>query len=190
MARVPSAGTSTKVVNSVPKMLPIVEMPGVELYELDGPVTNLTSVFQYMIGNTDFSPLAGAAGANCCHNINLFGGEETALYPIPYDFDITGMADAPYATPNPRFRLNSVRERLYRGRCAFNSHLPATIQLFRNAKAELYAIVENDAMLSKSSRASMRRFLDSFFKTIDNPKTFERKIVRACVGPYPVQQPA
>lgn len=163
--------------------LPIVEVPGVEQAELDPGFTNLISVFQYMMGNTDFSPLAGAKGENCCHNTNLFGGDETALFAIPYDFDITGMVNAPYATPNPRFKLRSVRERRYRGRCAFNAHLPESLQAFRDKKEALYALVENEAVLTKSSKNGMRKFLRSFYKVIDNPKSLDRRIVTACVGP-------
>ena len=71
-----------------------------------------------MIGNTDFSTLTGPGGANCCHNNRLFKGEQDRfLTSIPYDFDSTGLVNAPYAYPNPTIKLFSVRARLYRGFC-------------------------------------------------------------------------
>lgn len=161
--------------------LPIVEIPRTYLSDLDPEYTNLTSVFQYMIGNTDFSPLRGAEGEDCCHNVNLFGNEDGPLFPVPYDYDMSGMIDAAYASPNPRFNLRNIRQRLYRGRCAYNEHLPATIQAFKDKREDLYGLIASDEYMSKSSRKKMTRYLDSFFKVIDNPKNVDRKLVRACV---------
>ena len=36
--------------------------------ELDAAHTNLINVFQFMIGNTDFSLIRGPADDDCCHN--------------------------------------------------------------------------------------------------------------------------
>lgn len=162
--------------------LSIVEIERTSLSDLAPEYTNLTSIFQLMIGNTDFSPLAGAEGETCCHNVNLFGGGDKPLYPVPYDFDMSGMIDAPYASPNPRFNLRSVKQRLYRGRCVNNAELPETIQTFQDKRDALYALVLNDQYMHARSRRSMQKYLDSFFKLIDNPKTIDRKIIRACVG--------
>ena len=161
--------------------LQILLMPRTYLKDLDPAVTNLTSVFQYMIGNTDFSPLKGAADADCCHNVNLYGNEGAPIFPVPYDFDMSGMIDAAYASPNPRFRLRDVRQRLYRGRCAFNAQLPETIQAFQDKRDELFALPDNAEYMDKSSRSKMRRYLESFFKTIDNPKEVDKRFIRACV---------
>lgn len=160
----------------------ILSMPRTYIADLDPAYTNLTSVFQYLIGNTDFSPIKGAADADCCHNVNLFSKNDGAIFPVPYDFDMSGMIDADYASPNPRFRLRDVQQRLYRGRCAFNSHLPATIQAFKDKRDELSAVVDNAAFIDKSSRAKMQRYLASFFKVIDNTKQVDKKIIQACVG--------
>ena len=161
--------------------LPLLEVPRLDAEALDPAKTNLVSLFEYLIGNTDFSTIAGAADRNCCHNITLFGGDASPAVPIPYDFDMSGMVSAPYGGHNPRFKLRSVRQRLYRGRCAFNAHLPDSIAAFTAIKAALYALVENEDTLSKSSRKSMRTYLNSFYKIIETPKQVERRLVKACV---------
>lgn len=160
--------------------LSILELGRSAVDDLQPAYTNLTSIFQLMIGNTDFSPIAGAEGEICCHNVHLYGGEDTIL-PIPYDFDMSGMIDAPYASPNPRFNLRNVKQRLYRGRCAFNEHLPDSIRAFDERRDALYALVDRDVHMQKSSRRKMRGYLDSFFKIIDSDKNVERKIIRACL---------
>ncbi|MDH3748490.1 MAG: hypothetical protein OER97_09815, partial [Gammaproteobacteria bacterium] len=122
---------------------------------------------------------------NCCHNVNLYGDEATGLFPVPYDFDITGMVNAPYASPNPRFNLRNIRQRLYRGRCSTNQHIPATLQLIANSKSALYELVEGQEQLDSSSRKNMRSYLNSFFKIVENPKTLDKKIIQACSGSRP-----
>ena len=110
-----------------------IELPGITVSrikteQLEGAYSDLTSLYQYFIGNTDFSPIAGAKGEDCCHNSTLFGNEGEPIYSMPYDFDMSGFVDAPYAEPNPRFKIRSVRQRLYRGRCAHNGHLDDSLR--------------------------------------------------------------
>ena len=46
---------------------------------------NLTSVFAFLIGNTDFSPVAGPPDDECCHNYVLFGNCLLYTSPSPRD---------------------------------------------------------------------------------------------------------
>ena len=153
------------------------------LEDLDPEYTNLTSVFHYMIGNTDFSPLSAPPGDLCCHNTHPFAIEGGTVHAVPYDFDMSGMINASYAAPNPRFGLRNVRQRLYRGRCRFNEHLPATIEHFQNSREALYAVVGEDTPLTERNRRGMRSYLDSFFRTIDDERAVERRLSGACIGP-------
>jgi hypothetical protein len=86
------------------------------------------AVFQYMIGNLDWSLIAGPPGAGCCHNVRLVGADRrtaSGLIPIPYDFDHSGLVDAPYATPPPQIAVQSVRTRRYRRQISHNQAAPA-----------------------------------------------------------------
>jgi hypothetical protein len=118
---------------------------------LDGQETNISSVFQYIIGNTDFSPIKGVPGEPCCHNYVLMEGGEGKMLSIPYDFDVTGIVDAPYAVPNPRFRLRDVRQRMYRGRCVNNEYLDSTLQLFMDRKQAIYDLLDSVPGLNNRS---------------------------------------
>lgn len=162
--------------------LPVVEIPRTSVAALDPEYTNLVSVFQYMIGNTDFSPIAGARDEDCCHNTNLFGDADRRLYAVPYDFDMSGFVDAPYAVVNPKFRLRSVRSRLYRGRCVNNEHLPATINRFIEVKPRLFALIDGHDLLSNASKRKARRYLEDFYRTIEDPGDVERELVNRCVS--------
>lgn len=147
---------------------------------LDPEHLNLTSVFQYFIGNTDFSPIAGSPGRQCCHNYSLFGRGEVPVYSIPYDFDMAGFVSAPYAYPNPKLRLDSVRDRLYRGRCINNDRLPHTFDVFQRAREDIEALVREQDGLSRKTRSDTLRFIKGFYKDIAKPKSIERNFIRTC----------
>lgn len=152
-----------------------------EVRYIDGPFTNLGALFQYLIGNTDFSPIRAAEGERCCHNNVLFGETEGEILSIPYDFDMSGLANAPYAVPNPRFRLRSVEDRLYRGRCQNNQHLEASVQAFQDKKEDIYALLTADYFDRRSNR-HLTRFIGEFYETLDDPKKFDRNIRSRCLN--------
>ena len=157
------------------------DVPEIEVDALDPAYASLVSVFQYLAGNTDYSLIRGADGEDCCHNSHLFDGG--VVFAVPYDFDMSGMVDSMYSSPNPKFGLRSTRERLYRGRCAHGAELDGALQAVRDQRDALYALVDAEPRLTKSSRKGMLRFLDSFFATIDKPKSVTRELVEACVAP-------
>ena len=68
------------------------------------------SIFQYMIGNLDWSVLKS-------HNIALFRREDGTIIPLPFDFDYSGLVNAEYAVPPKALHLYSIRVRKYRGFC-------------------------------------------------------------------------
>jgi len=153
----------------------------VPLADLRREDLNLASVFQFFVGNTDFSPIATAPDEDCCHNQALFTSGDGPHFTIPYDFDQAGLINAPHATPNPRFGLRTVTERLYRGRCANNDLLPATLELFRENRSAIEALLLDQADLTSATRRNMRMFVNSFYKTIDSPRRVERILVKRCI---------
>lgn len=142
---------------------------------------NVASVFQYLLGNTDFSPIATPPEEDCCHNQVLFTSEDGPYRTIPYDFDQTGLVDAQHAAPSPRFGLKTVKVRLYRGRCVNNELLPQTIELFQQRRAEIEAVIESQPELLPSTRRNMLDYIDDFYDTIDKPKRVNSRIVKKCL---------
>jgi hypothetical protein len=142
---------------------------------------NLTSVFEFLIGNTDFSPIAGPPDSECCHNYVLFGNGTDPVIAVPYDFDQSGFVDAPYAVANERFRIRSVRQRVYRGRCVNNEHVPASLRRFRDRRDSIYALVNEQEGLQSGVRENLVRYIDDFYELINDPKDVERRIVKRCI---------
>jgi hypothetical protein len=157
------------------------EAESTTIESLDAAHTNLSSVYQYLIGNTDFSPIKGPPGEPCCHNYVLMRNNGTQIS-VPYDFDVTGLSNPPHARPNPRFGLASVKQRLYRGRCTNNELLETTFGLFRDHKQEIYALVNNLQGLSKGERKKTIRYIDDFYKIIDSERQVNYRFRKACLG--------
>jgi hypothetical protein len=153
---------------------------GIKVEELDPQQANLISVFEYLIGNTDFSLILGPADTSCCHNAILFSYGGPPYTPIPYDFDFSGIVNAPYAEPNPRFSIRSVKTRLYRGRCMNNELLDSTFAYFLEKEAEIRNLVTELDGLDKRNRKDVDKFLNGFYKDISDPKAKERKFITRC----------
>jgi len=158
-----------------------VEVERVALSTIRSDDLNLASVFQYFVGNTDFSPKATAPDEECCHNQALFTSEDGPYYTIPYDFDQTGIVDAKHAAPNPRFGISNVRVRVYRGRCENNGQLEVTFQKFRDHRDDFEALINNQFELNSGTQDNLLEYVESFYDTIDNPKRVERRIITKCI---------
>ena len=148
---------------------------------LNPEYAGLTALFQYFVGNTDFSQIATAPNEDCCHNHELFGHDGEKLYSVPYDFDMTGFVNAPHARPNARFGLRNVRDRLYRGRCVHNAQLDAAAARFNEQREAIYELVNNQEQLTNGTRRSQVRFVDGFFKDIESTKRIEKNLIEDCL---------
>ena len=148
--------------------------------QLDDAQTNLVTVYSYLIGNTDFSAVLGPKKDRCCHNVELFKNSNNQYVPIPYDFDFSGMVDAPYAVPNPRFNIKKVTDRRYRGLCKNNNLLESSFALFDEHHAEITAMIGNFEPLNKVSRNQMKRYVERFYKETGNDGKVEKYFVKEC----------
>jgi len=160
----------------------IVKIPNMAGEYIERQQRNLVSVFQYMIGNTDFSLVKAEPDKDCCHNADLMS--ETGIppfTPLPYDFDFAGLVNAPYAEPNPRYEIRSVRTRVYSGLCRNNELLPDTIQQFLDKKDAIFAVIDELDMLTSRTRRDVTSYLDSFYERIATPKKVTARLVNRCV---------
>ena len=150
-------------------------------YELLQPEqAALVSVFQYLIGNTDFSMVAGPADDTCCHNVQLFGSGPDGYLPIPYDFDFSGLVNARYAEPNPRLNIRRVTSRLYRGSCLHNAHVADAASAIIAKRAQVMALVDTVPGMDDKTRKTARDYLARFFDEMSRPDAVEKRFIREC----------
>ena len=152
----------------------------IERAQLDATQASLVEMFEYFAGNTDFSMIRGPKGERCCHNVVLLqaGGR---MVPVPYDFDATGVVGAPYARPVEALGIQSVRQRLYRGYCRPEADVQATLDVFRQARQEIYALFRDDERLDRATTKKTLAYLDEFYATIDRPNELKRNVLSHCI---------
>ena len=155
------------------------EMEFAELSRVRADHLNLTSMFQYLIGNVDFSPIAGSGG-ECCHNYEMFGNGEGPLVAIPFDFDFSGIVNAPNAVPDTERGVSRIGQRVYRGWCANNGQIESSIARFQESRATLYAEVAALQELEPSVRDRVAEYMDGFYDIIADPQAVEREIIGHC----------
>ena len=138
----------------------------------------MMSLFEYLIGNTDWS-ISGL------HNVELFARNDgTDPFPIARDFDFAGLVNARYATVDPRLRIRNVRDRLYRGYCAPDEEYPKAFTLFDSKKDAIYGLYHDKigSLLPPDLVTETLKYFDDFYKTIDNPRDAKSDIIEACGG--------
>lgn len=136
--------------------------------------TNLISLFQYMIGNTDW------AIANN-HNIFSFRSYRYSLpVCVPYDFDYAGIVNTIYAVPSEKLSIENVTERLFRGICRAEGTYESVAQSFITRKDAFYKVIENCSQLTSKSRKWMIKYMDDFFQIIESPRSLENSVVGYC----------
>ena len=136
----------------------------------------LAAVFQYLIGNTDWSTYA-------LHNMELVQNKDGDHVPIPYDFDFSGAVDASYATVDPKLSVQHVRQRLFRGYCHQPEDFARVFSLFNEKKSAIYALYSDSigSRLPKKTVAETLKYFDEFYETINNPRRARHEIFDACV---------
>lgn len=122
------------------------------------------SVFEFMIGNTDWSvPFQ--------HNIRtLIDSTKARPLVAPYDFDHAGIVNTRYARPAEQLNIESVRDRVYRGPTFSVAVLNRVFERFVALKPQFYALYENNPKLDATYIRETTRYLDEFYETITNPR--------------------
>jgi len=136
---------------------------------------DIFTIFQYMIGNTDWWMARPTT-----HNVLLVALPNGNIIPIPYDFDYSGFVGASYAVPDERLGIKDVKERIFRGYCRFPGTYEKTAEEFETKKQDIFSFIEAFELLPEAHRKIMLKYLEAFYKDIENQKTFDQKINKAC----------
>lgn len=135
----------------------------------------LMAVFEYMIGNTDWS-------VQYQQNIKLMARDSVSTpFTIPYDFDNSGMVSAPYGKPAEELELPSVKVRRYRGYCITDMNVfNKCIAKFNSLKKDIYQLYTSCTLLDPKSIKRTTQFLDEFYTTINDPESWQKDFSYPC----------
>ena len=155
----------------------ICDCHGLSAAELDADAGMQMRLFQYMIGNEDWSiPML--------RNLKLVKHAETgAIIPVPYDFDFSGLVNAHYAIPNPDFGHSSILQRGFLGALPSLPDLEHTFNMFTVRQLQIEETVKGCKGLSRESRNDVLKYIDTFFKR-DYPN-LRKEVQPSTEGQYP-----
>jgi len=141
--------------------------------KLDARAADLVALFEYMIGNTDWSIVRE-------RNIVLLQDSSGSLQPLPFDFDMSGLVNAHYAGPAPGLSIDQVTERQYLGFCHPDTDWDALFKFFLDRQETLLSMIAEIPSLKKQSIRVANRFLERFFSTLQSSESREKNIVSQC----------
>ena len=151
----------------------IADRPRTLFRHVDRPALLSMMLFEYMIGNTDFSIYVR-------HNVRLLQDQAGMVHPVPYDFDYAGLVNAPYALPARGLSLKTVLERAYLGPCLTMEEVEPVVATFLARKADVLGLVESVEGLDPGSRKEVKGYLLEFYSLIARPRDAKRLLMEAC----------
>lgn len=131
------------------------------------------SVFQYMIGNTDWSMVQ-------FHNVEVVQNPRGVYVPVPYDFDWAGLVSPPYARPDERLGIRNVRQRLYRGFCRPNFDFSTVYAQFREIRSDLEALYTSQGGLDEDNRREAMEYIAGFYEDIETMERADDRLMDDC----------
>jgi len=136
----------------------------------------LASLFQYLIGNCDYS-ITGR------HNMKILGlpGFGTDGYtPVPYDFDYTGLVDASYAIPGEDLGITSITQRYYLGPCREDAEYQDVMQHIEDYREEILELVHEFPYLSEKTREKAIAYIESYYIDASDPDFIKNRLEPSC----------
>jgi hypothetical protein len=138
----------------------------------------IVDVFQFMIGNTDWSGVE-------MHNMELFQTPDRRSSTVPYDFDFSGLVDARYADPDQSLPIRRVRDRLFRGFCPDQmNRAPGTYEgvyaLITEKKDEIYELWRKQEGLEEDRVEDSLEYFDDFYEILSDPRRIQRDMMGSC----------
>ena len=158
----------------------LVKQKRVDKTEYQADHLHLATVFEYLLGNTDFSVILGPKGENCCHNIIPLQLGDGVKVPVPYDFDVTGFVNPPYTSPPEHLGLRSLRQRLYRGYCQNTVGFKTSFARFLEQRDAVYALFDEMSAMEEKTESSARRYLDQFYEAISVDEKITSEFIEKC----------
>lgn len=147
---------------------------GAMFRDLEPTQLAITTLYEYMVGNTDVS-------ISALHNISLLRDSTGTFFPVAFDFDWSGAVNARYAFPDARLNLRSTTQRLYRGPCLSAAEWQPVLARFSAARPAIEALYDSIPGFDPRRARTTREFLGEFFREIGDPKVAQRALTDTCL---------
>ena len=152
----------------------VLDTKGAMFHDLDDTQLAITSLFEYMVANTDWS-IAGL------HNVSLMRDSVGAIHPVAFDFDWSGAVNTRYSFPDQRLGIRSTTERLYRGPCFKPEVWQPVFARFIAARPQIEALYESIPTFDPKRKKAVLDYFADFYKIIGDAKAGRRAVTDGCL---------
>jgi hypothetical protein len=144
--------------------------------DMNAVAMNRMALFNYMIGNTDWS-------VQMQHNIKIlmsFDEPNGKAIPVLYDFDYSGLVNTYYAVPFEELPIKTVTQRYYQGVCTGAARLKPLIDEFAGLKDRMLGTIQDFPYLSKSDKKQAEEYIRSFYAMYKNQNYLISQLNSTC----------
>jgi hypothetical protein len=154
----------------------IVKMKGAGPSDLEQKELALAYLFEYLIGNLDFS-------FNGLHNTELLATLDGRILPVAYDFDFAGAVNTSYAVPPPDYGVPNVRTRKFMAYCELRDEFPAALAVLQEKKDAIYALYHDEVgkLMNPNVVKETLQYFDDFYKDVRTPNDAKRNVFDRCI---------
>jgi len=141
--------------------------------DVDQEQLALVHLFNYMIANKDFD-------VQVRQNVKIVAREDQPPLVIPYDFDWSGMVNAPYT------KLSGESESVYEDRqrykklCLPEAEYQTLVDRFLAIEDQVIDMYQNSSNLTEEQKEEILGYYDSFYRTLRKRKTISQVFRKGC----------
>jgi hypothetical protein len=139
---------------------PVDKSLGLPAGDFDPTAEATHALFQYLIGNTDWS-------TTLAQNMKTLVRPDGAYLPVGYDFDFSGWVKTPYSVPRAQLGQRTVSQRVYLGFHQPDDVLSTVVQTFLDKKEALHQLIE-EGPLARPDRRYLLRYTQTFYAELED----------------------
>lgn len=132
----------------------------------------ILSLFQYMIGNSDWD-------VPRLHNVDLMSVNEHSLpIAVPYDFDWSAIINHEYFVPDPQIDQEAKYKRRFKSYRWTNEDFETAFASFHEHRDELISLISDFEFLEKENRLKMLVYISEFYDLISSKNDVKDYILK------------
>lgn len=140
---------------------------------LDEKTIAIISLFNYMVGNTDWD-------LSLQKNFKYLKKNDFYYIPIEYDFDLAEVINYHYPTFEVVFGVDPEERRRFKCIEIDKKLFFEVVELYKNKKTDIYNIYLNFPYISNTKKVEILNYYEEFFVKLNRKRKLYRELKRAC----------
>ncbi len=158
----------------------ILKKDGLSNQEMDQQGLALLYLFQYVIGNIDWSIEAR-------QNLKLLDLDSPdGLFALPYDFDFAQIISPHYIDRAPKLGPETLRHQLFHDLCLSPKELDPIIDRIQDAQGQIHQLISSAKYLDEQLKSKLDRQFSNFYNTLEDENLVQKEFIRPCTKTHQV----